>query len=132
MGYFEAWQYGPVHPGAYNAFKRAGNRPISFRAIRQNPLTGEPLPIPAIGNSEVRERIRRVVALYGRLTPGRLVEISHARSAPWQFIVEKARTSMAFGMRIPDDIIVDRFKYHKVSVGPEPLKGEPSEDTPFA
>lgn len=35
MGYFEAWQHGPVHPAAYSAFKAAGKSPIGFRATRQ-------------------------------------------------------------------------------------------------
>jgi uncharacterized phage-associated protein len=132
MGYFEAWQYGPVHPAAYNAFKRAGDKPIWFRATRQNPLTGESFPILDSTDSAIKERVRRVVALYARMTPGRLVELSHAVGAPWHFIVDKARTSMAFGMRIPDDVIVARFKYHKVSIGLRPLNGEPLEDAPFA
>jgi uncharacterized phage-associated protein len=131
-GYFEAWQFGPVHPTAYNAFKRAGNKPISFRAERQNPLTGETLPIPEPTDPTIKERIRRVMALYAGMTPGQLVEISHAVGAPWQFIVAKARSGMAFGMRIPDDVIVARFRYHKVSIGSPTLNGEPIEDAPFA
>jgi hypothetical protein len=60
------------------------------------------------------------------------VEIAHAKGAPWDFIVDKSRTSVAFGMRIPDDVIVTRFKYHKVSVADAPSSGEPGEDSPFA
>ncbi len=45
-GYFEAWQYGPVHPAAYRAFKSAGDRPIDFRAERQDPLTGQRQQLP--------------------------------------------------------------------------------------
>jgi uncharacterized phage-associated protein len=132
MGYFEAWQHGPVHPAAYSAFKTAGKNPIQFRATRQNPLTGETLPIAAICDGEVKDRLRRVMMLYGRMNAGNLVEISHAAGAPWHFIVSKARASMAFGMRIPNDVIVERFKHHKVSIGPASHIGEPSEDAPFA
>jgi hypothetical protein len=47
--------------------------------------------------------------------------------------VDKARTDIAFGMRIPNDVIIDRFRHHKVSVGTNPRAGEPpSDDTPFA
>jgi hypothetical protein len=59
------------------------------------------------------------------------VEISHAKDAPWAYVVEQARTKMAFGLRIADSVIIERFKYHKVSVGAAPLAGEPFEDTPF-
>lgn len=72
------------------------------------------------------------MALYGRMNAGNLVDISHAPRAPWHFIVTKARTTMAFGMRIPNDIIAEKFKYHKISIGPAPSIGEPSEDAPFA
>lgn len=130
-GYFEAWQYGPVHPAAYAAFKAAGNQPIAFRALKQNPLTGESSPLPNPTDPEIIACASRVIATYARMTPGRLVEISHAPGAPWHFIVEKARESMAFGMRIPDDIIVTNFKHHKVPVGLMPTKGEPGEDVPF-
>jgi hypothetical protein len=65
------------------------------------------------------------------MTPGRLVDISHAKGAPWHFVVDKGRTSLAFGMRIPDEVIRERFKHHKVSVGSQPSAGEPREDTPF-
>jgi uncharacterized phage-associated protein len=130
-GYFEAWQYGPVHPAAYKAFKAAGDQPITFRAERQDPLTGRRSPLTPPTAASVVQAVRGVMASYGCLTPGRLVEISHAKDAPWAYVVEQARTKMAFGLRIADSVIIERFKYHKVSVGAAPLAGEPFEDTPF-
>jgi uncharacterized phage-associated protein len=130
-GYFEAWQYGPVHPTAYKAFRSAKSDPIRFRARGQDVLTGEPKPIPQPDSPAVRRLIQLVLNSYGRLSPGRLVDISHAKNSPWDFIVDKGRTSVAFGLRIPDTVILDRFKHHKVSIGAVPLAGEPSEDTPF-
>lgn len=131
-GYFEAWQYGPVHPAAYRAFKSAGSNPITFRAESRDVLTGETRAITEPADPEVRALIMRVMTSYGRMSPGRLVDISHAEKAPWHFIVDKGRTSVAFGMRIPDDVIRDRFKHHKVSVGLVPRSGEPDEDAPLA
>jgi uncharacterized phage-associated protein len=130
-GYFEAWQYGPVHPTAYAAFKHAGDRRIDFRAMRRDPLTGESLSIPNPTDSDIIECVKRITVTYARLTPGRLVEIAHAPGAPWAFIVDKARTSVAFGLRIPDNVIVERFNRHKVPIGLMPSMGEPSEDAPF-
>src|SRR5258708_18352847 len=74
-GYFEAWQYGPVHPAAYSAFKRAGKHPIDFRAVSQNPLTGEISALPAPVDSGAIACVRRVAAAYARLSPGRLIQI---------------------------------------------------------
>lgn len=132
FGYFEAWKMGPVHPTAYMAFKAAGRRPIDFRAVKQDPLSGATLPIANPADVDVVDCVRRVISTYGRQTPGRLVDVSHAPGAPWDFIVQKARTTIAFGLRIPDNVIAELFKYHKMSVGVEPRIGEPSEDTPFA
>jgi len=130
-GYFEAWQYGPVHPAVYSAFKTAGSTPIEFRATRQDVLTGERTTLDLPEAPTIRRHIARIISSYGQLSPGRLVDISHAKDAPWHFIADKGRTSVALGLRIPDDVIVNRFKYHKVSVGVTPVAGEPDEDTPL-
>ena len=131
-GYFEAWQHGPVHPAVYKAFKASGGAPIAFRAQAQDVLTGATRPIAEPSDPAVRGLMQQVLGSYGRLSPGRLVDISHAKDSPWAFIVDKARTEVAFGLRIPDTIIHERFRYHKVSVGDAPKAGEPGEDTPFA
>jgi uncharacterized phage-associated protein len=131
-GYFEAWQYGPVHPAVYKAFQEAGDKPITSRASRTDIVTGARSPLPAPPSEAIRDICLRIMTQYGRLTAGRLVDISHAKNAPWHYIVNKAQTSLALGLRIPDNVIVERFRYHKVSVGVEPTHGEPSEDTPLA
>jgi uncharacterized phage-associated protein len=46
-GYFEAWQYGPVHPLVYKAFQEAADKPITSRASRMDVLTGTKSPVPA-------------------------------------------------------------------------------------
>lgn len=130
-GYFEAWQYGPVHPVIYRAFRPAGSEPIDFRARAQDVLTGNLKPISEPGDVAVRRLSQQVLNSYGKLSAGRLVDISHAKNSPWSFIVEKGRRSVAFGLRIPDTVILERFKYHKVSIGDAPVSGEPSEDAPF-
>jgi uncharacterized phage-associated protein len=131
-GYFEAWTYGPVHPTAYQAFKVAGADDINFRAERVNPATGECSEVPVPDDRDIRRHVARIMQTWGRLSTGRLVDISHARGAPWDYIQHKGRTSLAFGLRIPDEVIRERFKYHKVSVGHSPAIGEPSEDSPLA
>jgi uncharacterized phage-associated protein len=102
LGYFEAWQYGPVHPAIYQAFKASGDQPINFRAMRQNLVTGELCSIPLPSKPDVRNHVARVIAQYGGLTPGRLVDISHAKGAPWRFVVDRPGTTVALGLRITD------------------------------
>lgn len=130
-GYFEAWQYGPVHPTVYQAFKGAGDQPITFQATATNALTGERTPLPTPDDPEIIQHIRRVMTSYGRLTPGRLVDISHAKDAPWHYVVESAKAAVAIGLRISDDVIRERFKHHKVSVAEAPKVGEPGDDAPI-
>lgn len=131
-GYFEAWKFGPVHPTVYSAFKEARDRPIKSRAVRHDPLSGQAAEISIPDSIDVGRHIREIAVSYGRLTPGRLVEVSHAKGGPWHVVFEKSRDSVAFGLRISDNVIRARFKYHKVAIGSCPSSGEPGEDTPPA
>lgn len=130
-GYFEAWQFGPVHPSVYRAFKEAGSAPITMRATGQDPLTGGPRVIHKPDDPDLIALVQEILRSYGRMSPGQLVDLSHAKGSPWEYIVHKGRTNIAFGLRIPDTVIRERFRHHKVSVGTKPRAGEPDEDTPF-
>lgn len=131
-GYFEAWQYGPVHPSVYRAFREAGSAAIKTRARGKDALTGRDRDLGKPDDPGVQRLIRDVVHHYGKMSPGRLVDLAHAKGSPWDVVVDKSRTDIAFGMRIPDSIIAVRFRHHKVSVGEKPRVGEPCEDAPFA
>jgi uncharacterized phage-associated protein len=131
QGAFEAWKYGPVHPAVYQAFKDETDRPIQNRAVARNVMTGATTALAAPDDPEVRRLLRHVLRSYGHLSPGRLVDITHARNGPWWTIVNKAKTSVALGLRISDDVTLECFKFQKVTVGPQSLVGEPSEDTPL-
>jgi uncharacterized phage-associated protein len=130
-GFFEAWQFGPVHPIAYRGFKVAGADPIQCRATIRDPFTHTVIPLQECTDWDIRTRVRRIIAMYAGMTPGRLVEVSHAEGAPWRFIVDKAQSETIFGLRIPNDVILSRFKHHKISIGSEPRHGEPKEEVQF-
>lgn len=130
-GYFEAWQFGPVHPTVYQAFKEAGSSPIEFRAVSLNPVTRAKTPLPVLGDSETRDICDRVMIQFGRMTAGRLVDITHADGGPWHYVVSTAKNGANIGLRIPDEIIAERYGRQKISVTPSPRVGEPNEDAPF-
>lgn len=130
-GYFEAWRYGPVHPLVYDAFKSCGKLPIKTRAHGKDPITRRPKLLLDVDDASAQQYILEVVAKYGRLSAGTLVDITHAENGPWAFIVRKAEETTSLGLRIPDQVIVERFKYHKVSVSVVPRNGEPDEDAPL-
>lgn len=130
-GYFEAWEYGPVHPAVYQAFKAAGSSPIDFRAEALDPVRRVRRPLEALGDSATRDICDRVMVQFGRTSAGRLVDITHAEGGPWHHVVSSAKNGANIGLRIPDDVIIERHRRQKVSVTPAPRVGEPDEDSPF-
>lgn len=130
-GYFEAWQYGPVHPTVYQSFRQAGHSTINFRAHRTDLLTGRQTLVSPPDSPLAHDIVEFVVDTYGRLPVSRLVAISHAPEAPWHYVVTQANNRVTLGLRIPDKIIVERFNRHKVAVQGVFELGEAIEDTPL-
>lgn len=130
-GYFEAWQYGPVHPAVFQAFKSAGSRPIDFRTESFDPVIRVKKSLPTLNEKEACEICERVMIQFGRMSAGRLVDITHARGGPWEYIVSKAENGANIGLRIPNHIIAERHGRQKVTVTPVPRVGEPDEDSPL-
>jgi uncharacterized phage-associated protein len=130
-GHFEAWQYGPVHPTVYQAFKGAGPDVIDFRAEAFDPVSRETRPLKKLTDSSIRDICDRVLIQFGRMSAGRLVDITHASGGPWHHTVSESKTGANIGLRISDDVIRARHGRQKVSVTPLPRVGEPNEDTPI-
>jgi uncharacterized phage-associated protein len=133
-GHFEAWQYGPVHPVVFRAFKGSGRQPIVRRASRTDIVTGRteavdpPVNLAAVGVTD------SVLKQLGRMRISQLIELSHAKNGPWHRVVNKAKTGVALGMRIDDNVILDNFRNHWVAVAHTAATAdrEPNEDVPFA
>lgn len=119
-GYFEAWQYGPVHPTVYQAFKSAGPEPINFRADSLDPVSRTRRPLPILCESATRDICDRVMFQFGRMSAGRLVDVTHAVGGPWHHVVSASKTGANLGLRIPDEVIIERHGRQKVSVTPTP------------
>ena len=131
-GYFEAWVHGPVHPGAYQAFRVAGDKPISFRAARENILTGEKIPLPRPDDVTVIALVRNLIHTYGDLSAARLRQLSHAPGGPWDIVVKQGRASASFGLRISDEVILRAFQKHKIAVEALTfIEDDPGDDAPF-
>lgn len=126
-GDFEAWQYGPVHREAYEAFKTYGDSIITEKATRLNPVTRQRLPISSPEALEVRDVISKVVKTYGAMSPGQLVELTHAKDGPWDAVVKHASIKTNMALKISNEIIKERFKYHWFGE-PQPLKGNAPND----
>ena len=76
----QAWQYGPVYPHIYKAFKQFGSRPISGRARSRE--TG--FPYEAKLTDDQRKLMHEVVDGYGHLKAFQLSNLTHQVGTPWQ------------------------------------------------
>ncbi len=130
-GSFEAWQYGPVHREAYEAFKSFGAQPITDDAGKFDPVTGTRKPLALPADRDVLDVVHKVVEFYGSKSPSELVELTHAQGGPWDHVVAKAANSANLGLKISDDIIVQRFKYLWFGRHPKLKDIEPNEDAPL-
>ncbi len=131
QGTFEAWKYGPVLPAVYQSFKEYGSAPIITLAEGLNPITRARKTLPTLEDQEAKDVCDRVVMMFGNISPGRLVDLTHAKDGPWDAVISAAENSANLGLRIDDEVIVERFGRHKISIGSIPKSGEPNEDTPY-
>ncbi|WP_378213461.1 Panacea domain-containing protein [Aquicoccus sp. G2-2] len=105
-GYFEAWDYGPVHPIVYRAFKVFKGQPIQFEAQNVDPFTKKELPVPDTLSAEEKTSISSTVSSLSRFTAAQLVDLSHRPDGPWSAVVAKASEGTVLGMRITDELII--------------------------
>jgi uncharacterized phage-associated protein len=130
-GSFEAWQYGPVHREAYDAFKSFGAEPITEDAKKFDPVTGSRKSIPLPADRALLDVVERVVRFYGGMTPGELVQLTHAKNGPWDHVVCAAKTTANMALKISDVVIAERFKYLWFGKQPTYKDKEPDEDVPL-
>ena len=81
----QAWQYGPVYPTAYTAFKQFGARPITAPAY----VKGTNVPFEEEFSTEEEELLRAVVNSYGKLSAFALSNLTHQPDTPWSKAFEK-------------------------------------------
>lgn len=128
-GSFEAWQYGPVSISVYDSFKKFGSSPINTRAKQRDIFTRqEEIVYPSV-DAGVKQKILDYAAPFFDLSPGRLVELSHAKNSPWELITRGPNGERTFGLRITNRSIKENFRHHKVSIENSPRSGEPHEES---
>jgi uncharacterized phage-associated protein len=130
-GSFEAWQYGPVHREAYDAFKVYGSKPITEDALRFDPITGARKSIAIPTDRVVSDVIQNVARFYGSKSPTELVELTHAKNGPWHHVVNAAASKANIALKINDAVIEERFKYLWFGQKPDYKDREPDEDAPL-
>lgn len=130
-GYFEAWNYGPVHPAVYKSFKHFGDQPINSPALKTDIRTGEISEVEIPSDEEVLLITKRVVSSLEHLSPGQLVKLSHAKGGPWDEVYRRSKSEHMLGLRISNEAIRERYRAHWFPADQLEYVDEPAEDTPL-
>jgi uncharacterized phage-associated protein len=96
----EAWQYGPVIPEVYHAFRMQGIT-----------VTGEVATPRVTISTEVENLLEQIYEVYGRLSPFRLSELTHEEGGPWSI----ARQMGEWYPPIPNDLIRSNFELKRAN-----------------
>lgn len=102
---FEAWEYGPVLPTLYAAFKDAGRQPVRSRAVAFNPVTQHRTIAHARVAPKDAALIRDIMRAYGRMNALTLSDLTHRPGGPWDRVWNAGNGRVILGMRIRHDAI---------------------------
>lgn len=97
----QVWQYGPVHPQVYKAFRKHGSSRIGSKA--EDPRTG--FPYSASFSEAEKSVMETIVQTYGRMHAFKLSDIMHRDGTPWT--VTKDRSGLYSS--IPNELIKEHF-----------------------
>ena len=61
--------------------------PIGFRATGIDVLTPQSRKLPVIDRPQALRFVLKVLIAYGGLSPGSMVDVTHAKNGPWDFTV---------------------------------------------
>ncbi|WP_294196735.1 type II toxin-antitoxin system antitoxin SocA domain-containing protein [uncultured Sphingomonas sp.] len=75
----QAWQYGPVYPELYRAFKRFGPNPVTAPAT----IAGSDVAYRESFDAEEEGVLRAVLDTYGKLSAFKLSDLTHQPGTPW-------------------------------------------------
>jgi uncharacterized phage-associated protein len=121
--YFQAWQFGPVAPDVYHAFKHVGASPINSPAYTFidfnlggsiDDMKFEAPTVPREPNMDVF--LNKIWETYGRLSAFQLSELTHQTGTPWYKAWFDNGGSMRKNTPILDEDIREYFK-NKIDAG---------------
>ncbi|MTV38050.1 Panacea domain-containing protein [Duganella radicis] len=104
----QAWQYGPVFPSLYQAFKEFGSRPVSKKASTFDAQRFDFVEASEPEDSAIRQFLDNVWNSYRRYTDIALSEMSHAAGSPWDLTWR--RSDGIRNVSIPFELMRDHFR----------------------
>ena len=93
----EAWKFGPVIPGLYQATKQYGRNTIPLDLIDEGSKSNV--------NDNVRVFLEDVVSKYGNLNGIQLSNLTHRPGTPWEQVYRDGMMNI----EIPDNVIRDHY-----------------------
>ncbi len=95
----EAWQYGPVIPDVYNAF-----RPQGFSAVKTVPLNSDTQP------QQDDELLQQIWDIYGDMSAFQLSDLTHELGGPWHLASETG----GYYAPIPNEMIQNHYELKRL------------------
>jgi uncharacterized phage-associated protein len=123
-GHFEAWKHGPVHPQLWSSFKNSGRDTIRHHAYGLDIVTGAGKKLDEIDSPRIKLFIGGGSIEFLSMEAHRLVGLSHARNSPWDILTRTENGDRQYGSRISNDIIKERFHFHKISISNDMDSGD--------
>lgn len=105
----EAWEHGPVFREVYRSFKDFGNKPITNRASKYNPINDLlEVAVPELNSEDERIIVEAIEPLMG-FSASVLREISHATGGAWDKVWNHDEVTNP-GMHITDTVIIACYR----------------------
>lgn len=109
-GEFQAWDFGPVHPVLYDAFKAHQDRPIDALARRFDPIRRQSVDLPKLDDRRVEDFLDSNLPHLFSIPTFKLVQITHMPGTPWSRTMEAATKRTNLGMVISNKVIAQHFE----------------------
>lgn len=113
----EAWEFGPVIPSLYRAFRQYRNGPITskVRAMGQRSngdffVFTPTVPADTENGANARSLLQRIWDIYGEYSGAQLSNMTHAEGTPWDRICTAHSGSIPRGTVIPNSLIKSYFE----------------------
>lgn len=107
----EAWEYGPVVPSIYHAFKQFGSGQITEKASRLEFIDPDSACFqfitPAIDEPRAKRLLKQIWETYGEFSAVQLSNMTHEADSPWSKTYATAHGRK--GVDIPDSMIKEYF-----------------------
>ena len=107
---FEAWDHGPVQRSLYDSFKRYGDQPIDEPAMKFDPVRRSHSPMPRLQDNAAVSTIEAHLTKYLEIPSFAMVDLTHQPGTPWSETIETSKSCVNVGMRIKNDLILQKFE----------------------